>query len=87
MAGTVIANRTEMLARFFTEGNTYDLARLRSTGLALSRPSNVLNLYNCDASAGVNQQGCFWNPYLLQRDGFYEIVAGKDAGAGESPTA
>ncbi len=84
VAGTVIANRTGLLVRFFTEGNTYDLAGLRSTGLALSRPSNVLNLYNCDAAKGVNQAGCFWDPYLLQRDGFYEIVAGRDAGAAQS---
>jgi hypothetical protein len=84
VAGTVIANRTEALVRFFAEGNTYDLAGLRSAGLALSRPSNVLNLYNCDATAGVAQQGCYWDPYLLERDGFYEIVAGKDAGALQS---
>ncbi len=81
VAGTVIANRTESLVRFFAEGSTYDLAALRSTGLALSRPSNVINLYNCDAALGVEQLGCFWDPYLLERDGFYEIVTGKDAGA------
>lgn len=81
VAGTVIANRTAALVRFFAEGNTYDLAALRSAGLALSRPSNVLNLYNCDASLGVDQPDCYWDPYLLQRDGFYEVVAGKDTGA------
>ncbi len=84
VAGTVIANRTTALVRFFAEGNTYDLAGLRSAGLALSRPSNVLNLYNCDASLGMEKAGCYWDPYLLERDGFYEIVAGKDAGALQS---
>ncbi len=81
VAGTVIANRTNALVRFFAEGSTYDIAPLRSAGLALNRPSNVVNVYNCDAALGVNQTGCYWDPYLLERDGFYEIVTGKDSGA------
>jgi hypothetical protein len=78
--GTIIANRTQALVRYFAEGETFALEPLRSTGLSLLRPTAVLNLYNCDAAA-ADQVGCFWDPYLLQRDGFYEIVAGEDAGA------
>jgi hypothetical protein len=48
--------------------------------LALPRETGVLNLYNCDANTPQSQSGCFWDPYLLNRDGFYEIVSGSEAG-------
>lgn len=72
--GTIIANRTEANVRFFVEGATYELAPLRSVGLTLPRVTAVLNLFNCDANLPETQAGCFWDPYLLDREGFYEIV-------------
>ncbi|MEZ4729089.1 MAG: hypothetical protein R3E79_18300 [Caldilineaceae bacterium] len=72
--GTIIANRTEENVRFFVEGATYELAPLRSVGLTLPRVTAVLNLFNCDANLPETQAGCFWDPYLLDREGFYEIV-------------
>lgn len=78
--GTIIANRTQAEVQFFVEGQTYTLSPLRSQGLALPRDTAVLNLFNCDTSASQNQTGCFWDPYLLNRDGFYEVVSGQEAG-------
>lgn len=72
--GTIIANRTEANVRFFVEGATYNLAPLRSIGLSLPRVTAVLNLFNCDANLPETQEGCFWDPYLLDRDQFYEVV-------------
>lgn len=80
LQGTIIANRTEASLRFFVEGATYEVGSLRSQGLALPRETAVLNLYNCDAQIPETQEGCFWDPYLLNRDGLYEIVAGEVAG-------
>ena len=79
LAGTIIANRTELPARFFVEGQTYELPGLRSLGVELPRPTAVLNLFNCDASEAASAD-CFWDPYLLTQDGFYEVVAGEQAG-------
>jgi len=81
LEGTIIANRTAANVRYFVEGQTYDLAALRSIGLQLPRPTAVLNLFNCDSSKTEADTGCFWDPYLLKQDGFYEVVAGADAGA------
>lgn len=78
--GTIVANRTQAEVQFFVEGQTYTLAPLRSQGLVLPRETAVLNLFNCDTSATQNQTGCFWDPYLLNRDGFYEVVSGQEAG-------
>lgn len=78
--GTIIANRTEVKVRFFVEGATYELAPLRSIGLSLPRVTAVLNLFNCDATLPETQDGCFWDPYLLNRDSFYEVIGGQDAG-------
>ncbi|MBX3009874.1 MAG: SH3 domain-containing protein [Caldilineaceae bacterium] len=83
--GTIIANRTESNIRFFVEGATYELAPLRSIGLTLPRVTAVLNLFNCDANLPETQAGCFWDPYLLNRDSFYEIVSG-ETGEGASLT-
>lgn len=77
--GTIIANRTEANVRFFVEGATYNLAPLRSIGLSLPRVTAVLNLFNCDATLPETQEGCFWDPYLLDRDQFYEVVNGQGA--------
>jgi len=81
MEGTIIANRTNALVRFFVEGETRDIEPQRSIGIELARPTAVLNLFNCDALLGETQEGCFWDPYLLARDGFYEVISGRDAGA------
>ncbi|MCC6168518.1 MAG: SH3 domain-containing protein [Caldilineaceae bacterium] len=78
LEGTIIANRSDNNARFFVEGITYDLAAGRSLGLVLPRASSVLNLYNCDAAAPENQATCFWDPYLITLDGFYEIYKAPD---------
>jgi hypothetical protein len=81
LEGTIIANRTEANVRFFVEGQVYDLAPLRATGLPLPRPTAVLNLFNCDARQSESEAGCFWDPYLLKQAGFYEVVTGAEAGA------
>lgn len=78
--GTIIANRTEVEVRFFVEGATYELAPLRSIGLSLPRVTAVLNLFNCDATLPETREGCFWDPYLLNRDSFYEVIGGQDTG-------
>lgn len=80
LEGTIIANRTETPIRFFIEGKTYELEGLRSQGFNLSRATAVLNLFNCDAKLPETQAGCYWDPYLLNQNGFYEIVTGADAG-------
>ena len=49
--------------------------------MPLPRPTAVLNLFNCDARQSENDPGCFWDPYLLKQDGFYEVVNGAEAGA------
>jgi hypothetical protein len=78
--GTIIANRTQAEVQFFVEGQTYALSPLRSQGLALPRETAVLNLFNCDTSATQTQSDCFWDPYLVNRDGFYEVISGQEAG-------
>ncbi|MFN8470473.1 MAG: hypothetical protein U0X20_33270, partial [Caldilineaceae bacterium] len=81
LEGTIIANRTDANVRYFVEGQVYDLAPLRASGLPLPRPTAVLNLFNCDARQSENEAGCFWDPYLLKQDGFYEVVNGAESGA------
>jgi uncharacterized protein YgiM (DUF1202 family) len=81
LEGTIIANRTEANVRFFVEGQVYDLAPLRAIGLPLPRATAVLNLFNCDARQSESDAGCFWDPYLLKQDGFYEVVTGAETGA------
>lgn len=84
--GTIIANRTDANIRFFVEGATYELTAQRSIGLELPRVTAVLNLYNCDAQTPESTEGCFWDPYLLDRDGFYEVVTGVEGGSASSLT-
>jgi hypothetical protein len=73
LEGTIIANRTTANVTFFVEGELYRLAPLRSFGLDLPRENSVLNLYNCDADTPQTEAGCFWDPYVIRADGFYEI--------------
>jgi hypothetical protein len=73
LEGTILSNRSENVARFFLEGQTYQLAAGRSQGVNLPRATTVLNLFNCDGELAVDTAGCFWDPYLIQQDGFYEI--------------
>ncbi|MFO7632332.1 MAG: hypothetical protein R6W76_07330 [Caldilinea sp.] len=80
LAGTIIANRSDVPIRFFIEGRTYEVAPLRSIGLALLRDTAILNLFNCEASRDDSDAGCFWDPYLLMSDGFYEVVIGQQLG-------
>lgn len=81
LEGTIIANRTELPVQFFVEGQTYSLEPRRSMGLSLPRVTAVANLYNCAATgaeAAPDEDSCFWDPYLLNRDGFYEIVVNQE---------
>ncbi|OUC05526.1 hypothetical protein RY27_26740, partial [Litorilinea aerophila] len=80
LAGTIIANRSTATIKFFVEGETYTVAPERSLGLNLPRVTAVLSLYNCDANTPETQAGCFWDPYVVQRDGFYEVVNKAPAG-------
>ncbi|MCS7219937.1 MAG: hypothetical protein RML36_07640 [Anaerolineae bacterium] len=82
LSGTIIANRTTVTATFFLEGQLYTIRRLRALGIRLPRSTAVLTLYNCEASNSQtsSQEACFWDPYLVRRDGFYEIVNGATAG-------
>ena len=74
LRGTIVSNRSTYAARFFLEGQVYRVEPSSSTGTELARATSVLSLFTCDASTPETQDGCFWDPYLLQRDGFYEIV-------------
>ena len=80
LEGTIVANRSDASVRFFVEGQLFTLDPRRSIGLDLPRVSAVLNLYNCDAATPETQAGCYWDPYLLQREGFYEIITGAEGG-------
>lgn len=80
LSGTIIANRTDAPVRFFVEGRTYEVAPLRAIGLELARSTAVLNLFNCEATKSDADVGCFWDPYLLTRDNFYEVVVGQQLG-------
>ena len=79
LEGTIVANRGQSTARFFVEGGMYELLAGRSQVVPLSRPTTVLNLYNCPAATPESQAGCFWDPYLIQQDGFYELYSPDDA--------
>lgn len=73
LEGTIFANRSEVLVTFFLEGQTYQLVAGRSHGVQLPRPSTVLNLFNCAGDLPADTAGCFWDPYMIQQDGFYEF--------------
>lgn len=73
LEGTIIANRTTANVSFFVEGELYRLAPLRSLGIDLPRSNSVLNLYSCDADSPESQDACFWDPFLINADGFYEV--------------
>ena len=74
LSGTIVSNRTNYAARFFLEGQLYRIEPFASAGLEIPRSTSVLTLYTCDAETPETQDDCYWDPYLLQQDGFYEIV-------------
>ena len=78
--GTIVANRTDANVRFFLEGDTFLIDPQRAIGLELPRVTAVLSLYNCDADRPESEVECYWDPYLLNRDGFYEVVGGAEEG-------
>ena len=71
--GTIVANRTPNNITLFAEGKTYRIAPLRSLGIELLRETSVVNLYSCDADTPQTQEGCYWDPYLITQNGFYEV--------------
>jgi hypothetical protein len=81
LQGTIIANRSDDSARFFVEGATYEVAAGSSRGIDIPRASSVLNLFNCPASTPESTPGCFWDPYLVEQDGFYEIYPSPATGS------
>jgi hypothetical protein len=80
LEGTILANRTPFNVRFFVEGETYLIESSRSIGLDLPRPTAILNLYNCDANTPETEASCYWDPYLIDQNGFYEIITGAEEG-------
>lgn len=80
LTGTILANRSEVTTTFFLEGRLYELPPLRSTSAVLQRPLTVLTLYNCQVGTAESQD-CFWDPYPVRQDGFYEIVNGAEVDA------
>lgn len=80
LVGTIITNHTDYTTRFFIEGQTLELAASRATSFELARGTTVLNLYNCAASTPETNEDCYWDPYILQRDGFYEVYESRAAG-------
>lgn len=74
LTGTIIANRTQVDVTFFVDGRTFVLAPLRSASVPVRRDNTVLNLYNCAAQTGGDNAACFWDPYLMRQDGFYEVI-------------
>lgn len=74
LEGTIIANRTDVVVTFFLDGETYTIQPQRSLGVQFPRDTSVLNLYNCEAGTGTDSDDCFWDPYLLRKDGFYEVI-------------
>jgi hypothetical protein len=81
LEGTILANRSAEVARYFLEGQTALLNSSRSIGIKLPRPTSVLNLFNCAGDLADDTQGCYWDPYLIQQNGFYEIFDAAAAGA------
>ncbi len=81
LTGTIIANRTQVSVTFFVDGRTYETAPLRSLSIPVRRDNTVLNLYNCEAKTGADNTACFWDPYLVRQDGFYEVIDQAATGA------
>jgi len=80
LEGTILANRSTVVARFFLEGQTSQLSAGRSQGITLPRTTSVLSLFNCAGDLTDDTAGCFWDPYLIQQNGFYEIYDSATAG-------
>lgn len=74
LVGTILNNLSVHTARFFLEGTTYLLPPGTARGIQLPRQTSVLNLYNCAAETAESQT-CFWDPYLVQSEGLYDIYA------------
>ncbi len=84
LTGTILANRTPVTVTFFLEGQLYLLPPSRATSVTLPRAVAGLSLFNCPADTSRPEKECFWDPYPVRRDGFYEIV---DVGEEGSPVA
>lgn len=74
LEGTIIANRSDWPATFFVEGELRRIEPQFSTGVNLPRAEGGLNLFNCSADEDKNDDSCFWDPYLVEENGFYEIL-------------
>lgn len=81
LTGTIVANRTTVPVTFFLDGKLYELPPRRSTGAVLRRAVGVLTLFNCEAGTEESTDACFWDPYPIRQDGFYEIVNSAEEGA------
>lgn len=71
--GTIFANRTSASVTIFVEGELYRLAPLRSLGINIQRSPASINMFNCDADTATSESACFWDLYLVDSDGFYEV--------------
>jgi uncharacterized protein YraI len=74
LTGTIFANRSSVEMRFFVDGLLYQVPPFRSTGIAQRHALTTLLLYNCSLDNLPEDPSCSWDPYLIQKDGFYEIV-------------
>jgi hypothetical protein len=79
LTGTIIANRSDSDVTFFLDGKLFELPPFRATGIDLRRPLSVLNLFNCPAGS-EETEACFWDPYPVRQDGFYEVKNGAEEG-------
>jgi len=78
--GTIISNRSGYQISFFLEGTIYTLDPSQGISLGLPRSASMLSLYGCNSLNTINQNGCYWDAYLLEQDGYYEIISGAEAG-------
>lgn len=74
LEGTIIANRTDWTVTFFVEGELRRVEPERSAGVVLPRSESGLNLFTCEADADKDSDDCFWEPYEINENGFYEIL-------------
>ena len=74
LSGVIVTNRTNYAVRFFLEGEVYRINPFDSTSFELPRATAVMNLYTCDAETPETQDGCYWDPYIVQSEGFYEVL-------------
>lgn len=74
LEGTIIANRTDWTVTFFVEGELRRVEPQRSAGVVLLRSTSGLNLFTCEADADKESEDCFWEPYEINENGFYEVL-------------